>query len=67
MENIWKSALKSSTFGQILTVVLKSSLVHLVIEINALIFSVFSKIMAPLLGSSLSHLVIEANTLRFGT
>ena len=62
-KNVLVSALIFSAFFQILTVVLKSSLVHLVIETNALIFSVSSQILAVLLGSSLSHLKIGTNSL----
>ena len=54
-----------SAFSKILTVILKSSLVHLVIEKNALIFSVFGKILAAMLGSSLLHLVIGKKALKF--
>ena len=64
-KNVLVSALIFSAFSQILTVVLKSSLVHLVIETNALIFSVSSQILAALLGSSLSHLEIGTNALKF--
>ena len=45
-ENIWVSALISSAFNQIFNAIFKYSIVHLVIETNALIFSAFSKILA---------------------
>ena len=64
-KNVLVSPLISSAFSQILTIVLKSSLVHLMIEKNALIFSACSKILAAFFGSSLSYLVIKTNALEF--
>ena len=51
---------------QILTIVLKSSLLYQMIETNALIFGAFGQILTLPLRSSLLHLVIETDALKFG-
>ena len=65
--HVWVSAVISSAFSQILTMIFKSGLVHLVTKPNALIFSTFVYTLAALLRSSLLHLVIETNALRFSS
>ena len=45
-KNVWVFGLIFSAFSQILTDILKSSLVHLFMETNALIFSAFGKTLA---------------------
>ena len=46
LKNVWASALIFSAYNQILTDILKSSLLQLGIETDGLIFSAFGKILA---------------------
>ena len=64
---VWEYALDFSACGYTLALLLLSSLLHLLIQISALISSAFGKILAVLLRSSLLHLKIETHALKFSS